>query len=359
MTRHGRSLEDFKERHDQVTQLAQQNARLTRHVAELEQRIARDGALSRLYDELSARPADPPRWLAEPPKKGKKSPVIATAFLSDCHFDEVVDPAQINAVNVYNRVIAEQRLKRFFDKTILLCDRHLNFDVQAIVCPLGGDLVSGNIHEELRETNEAYILETCLHWADRLEAGIRMFAAHFGRVHVPCVVGNHGRMSRKPVAKGRAQDNFDWLICKMLERRQIKGVTFRVGTDADVRWKVYSHRYQMTHGDQFRGGSGWGGLASPIMRGDQSKREREAATLTPYDTLIMGHWHTLRDFGRVVVNGSLKGYDEYAYLSNLGFEVPQQAFWLTDPDHGRMLTCPILVADDETYAEPVDHVVTE
>jgi hypothetical protein len=34
------------------------------------------------------------------------------------------------------------------------------------------------------------------------------------------------------------------------------------------------------------------------------------------------------------VNGSLKGYDEYAYVSNFGFETPRQAFWVTTPEHG-------------------------
>ena len=350
----GRSLDEFRERHDALTIASREAAQLQRRVDELEARIRNDGMLASLYSALQASPREPPKWLTTPPKKGKKAPVIATTFLSDWHFDEVVTGAEINGVNVYSREIAEQRLRRCFEKTILLSDRYLNFDIQGISVPLGGDMVSGNIHEELAQTNEAYILETCLHWADRIEAGLRMLAEHFPRVHVPCVVGNHGRMSRKPRAKGRTQDNFDWLIYKLLERSAIKGVTFQIGVDADVRWTTYQLRNQMTHGDQFTGGSGWGGLASPIMRGDAKKREREAATRTPYDLLMMGHWHQLKDFGQVIINGSGKGYDEYAYLMNLPYEVPQQAFWLTDPTHGRVLSCPIFVADDESYADPVE-----
>ncbi|NBX73397.1 MAG: hypothetical protein EBQ89_03775, partial [Alphaproteobacteria bacterium] len=40
---------------------------------------------------------------------------------------------------------------------------------------------------------------------------------------------------------------------------------------------------------------------------------------------------------------SLKGYDEYAYISNFRYEPPRQAFWLTDPDHGVTITAPIHV----------------
>lgn len=340
----GRQLSEFGERYDPILRAQNAQAQAEKQLADLKAMAAQDSALATLYARLADHPADPPKWLAAKPKRGtKKSPVIATAFLSDCHFDEVVDPVQINRVNSYNRAVAEQRLRTFFEKVQMLCDTYLNFDVQGLVLPLGGDMVSGNIHEELKETNEAYILETCLHWADRLQAGIEMMARHFPTVHIPTVVGNHGRQTRKPRAKGRTQDNFDWLIYKLLELRAPKNVTYQVGLDADVRWPVYAHRYQMTHGDQFRGGSGWGGLASPIMRGDQKKRVREEATKTPYHTLIMGHWHSFRDFGRVIINGSLKGYDEYAHLENFEFEVPQQAFWLTAPEHGRILTCPILV----------------
>jgi hypothetical protein len=344
-----RSLEQFQNEFDPLVRSQQEVARLSKQLSDLEERLKNDRALARLYDEMHNRPAAPPKWLVVPPKKGKKPPVIATAFLSDCHFDEVVDPAQINYVNQYNREIAEQRLKRFFEKTLLLCDRYLAFDVQGIVLPLGGDMVSGNIHEELAQTNHGYILETCLHWTDQLDAGIQMLAEHFPTVHVPCVPGNHGRMTRKPRAKGRVQDNFDWLIYKMLEKRAPKNVTFQVGVDADTRWKVYQHRYQLTHGDQFRGGSGWGGVASPILRGDQKKREREVAVNNPYDTLIMGHFHQFLDLGVAFINGSLKGYDEYASLENFRFEVPKQGFWLTDPGYGRIMTCPIFVADNESY----------
>lgn len=350
----GRTLKEFGETHDPRVRAEREAAKQARRVVELEQRIAQDSTLAQLYAAMQAAPRAVPKWLSAPPKRSKKSPVIATAFLSDTHFDEVVDAHQINGVNAYNRTIAEQRLRRFFEKSVLLCERYLAFDVQGMVLPLGGDMVSGNIHEELKETNEATILETCLHWADQLQAGIELLAGHFPRVFVPAVVGNHGRNTRKPRAKGRVQDNFDWLIYQLLARRAPKNVTFQVGVDADVRWTVYQHRYHMTHGDQFRGGSGWGGMASPILRGDQRKRVREDAVRTPYDTLIMGHWHQFRDFGRVIINGSLKGYDEYAHLENFEFEVPQQGFWCTDPTHGRMLTCPIFVADDETYADPVE-----
>lgn len=49
--------------------------------------------------------------------------------------------------------------------------------------------------------------------------------------------------------------------------------------------------------------------------------------------------------GRVIVNGSLKGYDEYASVSNFGYEVAQQALFFNHPKHGITFACPVLVQD--------------
>ena len=57
--------------------------------------------------------------------------------------------------------------------------------------------------------------------------------------------------------------------------------------------------------------------------------------------MIIGHWHQLIQLTRLIVNGSLKGYDEYAYSNNFGFEKPQQALWLTHPKHGITFSMPV------------------
>jgi hypothetical protein len=59
----------------------------------------------------------------------------------------------------------------------------------------------------------------------------------------------------------------------------------------------------------------------------------------------MGHWHQLVYGPSFVVNGSLKGYDEYAAVSNFPFEPPQQACWLMTPEHGKTWTAPVLSVD--------------
>lgn len=308
--------------------------------------------LLQMFSFVSSAQVNPPSWTMRKPRAGGKA-AIATAFLSDVHLDEVVRPEQINFVNAFDRTIAEQRLKRFFDNTIELAQDYIHgLTYEGLVLPLGGDLFSGIIHEELVETNAGTIFESLLYWCDPIVAGIRLLREAFGRVFLPCVVGNHGRRQRKPHAKNRAQDNFDFFFYHLLKKTLAsdRNIEFAISDSADQPYTVYETRYLLTHGDQFRGGSGIAGMLSPLLLGDARKRERENAVRRPYDYLVMGHWHQLAFLRGLIVNGSVKGYDEYAFVSNFRFEPPRQAFWVTDTTHGVTITAPIHVAgSNERY----------
>ena len=80
-----------------------------------------------------------------------------------------------------------------------------------------------------------------------------------------------------------------------------------------------------------------------IIRGDHRMRGRNAQVGMEYDTMLMGHFHQLIQLQRLIVNGSLKGYDEYAYANNSPFESPRQALWLTHPEHGITFSAPVNV----------------
>lgn len=305
-----------------------------------------------LFRGLSRKQPKPPKWLSPKRPKSKKSATICTV-LSDTHFDEVVRPEEIGSVNAYNREIAERRLKRFFEKTVLLTRDYLaGLSYDGIVLFLGGDLFSGDIHEELTETNEDTMLGSVLHWSGRLAAGITLLAEEFGKVHVPCVVGNHGRRTRKPRAKLRARDNFDWFVAHQLRSllKDDKRVTFQIPEGTDALVEVHGTRYLLTHGDQARGGQGIGGLWPPLLRMRAKKLQNYEAMGTPFDIMVVGHWHTLIQAASngLIVNGSLKGFEEFSQTMNFAFEPPQQALWVTVPKNGVVWQAPVLVGNRRT-----------
>ena len=325
--------------------LRKENQRLAAERDDAIARMVEHSKLNGFIDGALKRPVpEPPAWTRA--AKAGSTQATPTAFLSDAHFDEVVHPEQVEGLNGYDRAIAGDRLRRFFENTAVIAKDYLRgLSYPGIVMPMGGDMFSGDIHEELKETNESTIHESLYHWIDPMIAGLKLLADEFGKVYVPTVVGNHPRGTRKPSHKMRVPNNFDWLFAVLLEKFLVgdKRITFGVSKAADIGYDVYETRYRLSHGDQFRGGDGIAGLLSPLMIGDARKRKRSQATGTEYDYLLLGHWHQRAAFKRIIVNGSLKGYDEYAYHSNFEFEEPQQSFWLTDPRHGVTISAPIHV----------------
>lgn len=284
-------------------------------------------------------------WLAGPRKRTKATAGTPTLFLSDIHFDEVVKPEQVDFVNEFNHEIAVKRIKHCFSRAITLLKDHFSLPrYDGMVVALGGDMLSGNIHEELAETNEQRILSSVLDLTDLLITGIGMCADEFGKVFVPCVVGNHGRLHKKPRAKGRVRDNFEWLIYQYIAKYFASDdrVTVMIPDSADAQFSIYDLNMLLTHGDQFKGGGGVSGVFAPLMTGMARKQKRQQSVKRPFDIMMMGHWHQYIHTESLLINGSVKGYDEFAYLMNFAYERPQQALFVAHPDKGCTFRMPVI-----------------
>lgn len=325
------------------------SARTARHaLAEKEKEVDELKRRLALHEELATIPSAPPEWMA--PARPSEQHAIPTFLVTDVHYDEVVNPAEVEGYNCYNRRIADMRLQKAFTGAVRMTQHYFaGVKYDGFQLFLGGDLMSGIIHEELTETNQATLCESILAVTEPFEAGINLLAKEFKKVNVTCVVGNHGRRTRKPRSKFRAKDNFDWLVYQLIAKymRGRKDVTMHVGEAADATATVYSTRYRLTHGDQFKGGSGISAELSPLLLGSHRKSRRQSAIGKPYDVLVMGHWHQtlwLPSKG-VIMGGSVVGYSEHSYIENFAAEPPQCSLWLTTPEHGITLCAPVFVQD--------------
>ena len=287
----------------------------------------------------------PPIWLKSRETSHSK-PGVPTLLVSDLHWGEVVDGRQINGVNQYNLDIAHARIRHLAERAVRLCEIiSPKMEYPGLVLPLGGDMFSGNIHDELTATNELNSMPCVLDLYGTLVWMIKFFLEYFPAVFIPCVTGNHGRDTRKIWAKDRHHTSFDWLLYCLLAKyfEQDKRVTFLIPDGPDAYYQVYSHTYILSHGDQFRGGDGVIGILGPIVRGDHKKRSRNMQIHMGYDTMLCGHFHQYVQLQRLIVNGSLKGYDEYAYANNFPYEPAQQALWLTHPTYRITYRMPVQV----------------
>jgi hypothetical protein len=290
---------------------------------------------------LAAHTPSPPAWLTgNGVKNGARGGPVT--IWSDFHYGERVFADQVGGVNEYSAEIAKERFTRLVNSTIDLCFNHMgrtNNTYPGIVVCLGGDMISGDIHEELCDTNDRTPHQAVNDLTDMLAAGLERMADKFGRVFVPCVVGNHGRSTKKMRMKGRVFTSFDWNIYCNLERhfRKDKRIQFSIPVDADVHFTVHGTRFLLTHGDSLgtHGGDGIIGSIGPISRGVFKVGRSEATVGADFDYLLMGHYHQMLWLPNVIVNASLKGFDEYTKLKlRAPYARPSQALFFVHPEHG-------------------------
>jgi len=145
-----------------------------------------------------------------------------------------------------------------------------------------------------------------------------------------------------------AATSFDWMLYNMLEKHYVNAkddrVQFQIPLGFDAYYKIYDVNYLLTHGDRLgvKGGSGVIGMLGPIARGVQKIKTEYATQKKPIDYVVMGHWHQYLSLKGIIVNGALKGYDEYAMSNRFSFEEPRQALWFTHPKHGVTFQVPVI-----------------
>lgn len=291
---------------------------------------------------LSMEPVQPPNWLVEVSKSGSH-PGVPTLCLNDWHGGEVVRAAEINYVNEFNTEILKRRVKAVIRNAVSIAFEHMvNPVYPGIVVPTLGDMVTGEIHDELARTNDMELLPLIPLVVDMLVWSYTKLADHFGKVYVPCCSGNHGRTTRRVEMKRFTAKNFDWLIYTLVERalKDDPRITIDNPESNEPQWAVYGTRYLALHGHDLgvKGGDGIIGALGPIMRGTLKVGQQQAQIGRSFDVLVIGHWHQYLPLPRVIVSNTLKGYDEYASKGlKASPSPPSQALWFTHPNHG--VTC--------------------
>lgn len=292
--------------------------------------------------DARARDAKAATWLRDRQRTPAQAG-IPTLLLSDLHWGEVVRAEEIGGVNSYDLATARRRLQTVIEKTIVLLRDHVRGDYPGLVLALGGDLISGCIHDELEQTNDGTVIEQLIDLFEHMGAAIRALLDEFGRLYIACVPGNHGRQNRKWQAKRKTALSYEWLLYQFLMRTFADDdrISWNVPSGPDADWEMCGTRYRLTHGDSFKGGDGIIGPIGPVTRGTLKRGQMAAAMGQPFDILCMGHWHTLRWGQRWIMNGSLIGFNEFAMSFNADPEPPQQALWLTAPGKGVTIQMPV------------------
>ena len=296
---------------------------------------------------------DPPEWAA-PLGDKRRGRAVLGVLLSDLHFGEVIRADEILNVNAFDLEIARRRLRRYFSAACEIGQRW-GSDAKIAGCfaALAGDLISGDIHNELSKTNALTSTESVIVAAQEIAAGLLKLADAFGCVHVVSVPGNHGRTTIKPEAKLASRSSYDTLIAKMIADTlaRDKRITLDIPPGIDVRVQILGKGIFVTHGDRMGtgGGQGFAGPVLPIIRGVKKTEIQQFHARQSFDLLLHGHYHTTANAGNSLSNGALPGYSEYGNGLRCSIEPPQQWLFLMTERWGLRERMPIVLEDPGAF----------
>lgn len=271
----------------------------------------------------------------EPFFRSDTNEAAAVICLSDLHLEEDVNPITVNHLNEYNPKIAETRFKKVFHNALkLIRQQEKDIKITKIILWLGGDIISGFIHPELMESNHLSPNKAILFADELITWGIDFLSNNTKcEIIVPTSHGNHGRSTEFMRIQTAADNSWEYLLYKNLERRYAKDkrIRFQVSEGYLNYLDVFNFKVRFHHGDSVRYAGGVGGIYVPINKAINEWNKSIVANLD-----IFGHFHQLTFAGNFVCNGSLIGYNAYALSIKASPEPPQQAFFLIDKNRNRM-----------------------
>lgn len=276
-------------------------------------------------------------------KRKRETKAVAIVALSDWHVGEVVTLAGSGGFNEYNPAVAEKRIRRVFSKIPEYIERYCPMS-KRLYLGLLGDFITGHIHPELAESNSMFPVEECLFAVDHICSGIHGLLKRIeGDIVLPCCVGNHGRTTDKRRIKTNAQNSFEWGMYQQLVRyfKNEPRVNFVLTEGYHNILEIYGRRVRFHHGEAFSGGGGIGGPLIPILK----KTARWNNSPHPCSLDVFGHLHTFMNYNKIVGNGSLIGYSDFALSLGAPYEPPCQAFTVFSENRGKHL-CTEIFADD-------------
>jgi len=278
------------------------------------------------------------------------------APLTDTHIGDNVELEEMMGLNEYNIDIFNKRLYGWANQVVTLAElRRNSAEVGELIVPMLGDMISGDIHEELARTNNDHCMGQMIRGANLISQALMFIAPHFDKVRVPCVVGNHGRMTRKPPMKNKYMD-WDYMLYQWVSVfcQNQKNIEFHIPKTFMTTINVCNRNILLAHGDFINGG----GSGTSINRGVSNMRnvlsfrkglkeeinniQDNSLESVPdsYDSALLGHFHRIDEIdigtGAVHICGCMKGGDEFAMQRVQAINKPRQLVLYYHPKYGEI-----------------------
>jgi len=262
-----------------------------------------------------------------PTKSSGTSESVAIMQWADWHCEEIVHPDSVNGLNEFNPQIAIKRVDALANGAVKLTrifqkDTHIS----EYVIQLGGDFITGNIHEENAEVCSEPPVDAISTAQSLLRSAIDFLLNHTKlNITFICNVGNHARITKKTHIASEAGNSLETGLYKTLSSiyESEKRVKFIIKPSSFIFYEIYNNHMRFFHGHQVRYNNGVGTFAVPLYRKIANLNRTQRA-----DYNFMNHFHQSNFFSEVASNGSLIGYNKFAMDHGFRYELPQQNYCL-------------------------------
>lgn len=302
------------------------------------------GKLQVFFDRVisKVKPIKPfsPVTIDRPPGK----PVTAVMHITDSHMGAVQEPSEIEGFNEFSPEICDARNMDFAQRFIKWVDvQRKGYNINECTVLITGDLISGDIHDELRITNAFPVPEQIVRASQSHAKQLAAVAPYFDKITVHFITeDNHSRLTKKPQAKEAGKNNYNYVIAELIKSyiSEHKNIEYNVYPMLEKVVQVNNRNYLITHGHSIRGWMGvpWYGVERKVGKEAQSRLniimgDKEKAETIGFDKYIFGHFHTPFDAELYACGGSVSGTDAYDHQAGR-YSKPSQSAWLVHPDKG-------------------------
>lgn len=240
--------------------------------------------------------------------RNDNSTKYAVLMLSDWHYGAICD----SQWNYYDTSVAKSRVQEIIDKT-----KHyiVALGITDLVVEINGDMIEGIINIGAKVASEESAVEQIINVSKLLSQSINSLVPYVRSIKVVTTLGNHGRLTPNKKEQFDERENFEMLIVEFLRLTLDKSVRIIPSNGLDfIKYTIGDKVICLSHGHHDKINSAIENMARVYK-------------MVP-DEIHLGHYHHMSDVNQsdihIVVNGSLKGIDDFGLKATRNITKPSQ-----------------------------------
>ena len=218
----------------------------------------------------------------------------------------------------YDETVLKERIEKYLSEIIQIQNQH--HCEKAIVLG-GGDLISGNIHAEIKRSNNLNVIEQIVTVSEYISNFLAELSTIFKTVSFLSVSGNHSRIEKykDSIKEERLDDIVEWYLKANLSRFSNIEFDNYINADATIKiFEVYEKSYILIHGDYDDNNNG-------LILQKLANR--------PITAIFSGHYHhnevVTKNEIKFIMSGSFIGTDNFTIQKRIVAH-PEQLITILD-----------------------------